>query len=47
MDVRLRPIAEVVGFKGERHKPWYSSLPPLDARRIPTFNGAADRDRLR
>ena len=33
-----RPIAEVVGFKGERHKPWYSSLTPLDRRRFPRFN---------
>jgi hypothetical protein len=34
---RLRS-AEVVGFKGERHKPSYRSVPPLDARRFPTFN---------
>jgi hypothetical protein len=30
--------AEVVGFKGERHKPSHRSVPPLDARRFPTFN---------
>jgi hypothetical protein len=29
---------QVVGFKNERHKPWYSSLTPLDARCFPTFN---------
>jgi hypothetical protein len=28
-----RPIAEVVGLKGERHKPSYRSVTPLDARR--------------
>jgi hypothetical protein len=32
------PIAEVVGFKGERLKPSYHSVTPLDARRVPTFN---------
>jgi hypothetical protein len=34
----VSPIAEVVGFKGERHKPSYRSVTPLDARRLPTFN---------
>jgi hypothetical protein len=34
----VRPVAEVVGFKGERHKPWYRSVTPLDARGLPTFN---------
>ena len=32
------PIAEAVGFKGERLKPSYHSVTPLDARRLPTFN---------
>jgi hypothetical protein len=32
-----RPVAEIVGF-GERHKPLYCSVNPLDARRLPTFN---------
>jgi hypothetical protein len=32
------PIAEVVGFNGERPKPSYRSVTPLDARRLPTFN---------
>jgi hypothetical protein len=31
-------IAEVVGFEGERNKPSYRSVTPLDARRLPTFN---------
>ena len=33
-----RPIAEMVGFKGERHKPSYHSVTPFDAGRLPTFN---------
>jgi len=41
-----RPTTEVVGFKGERHKPSYRSVTPLDARRLRTFNWAADRDHL-
>ena len=32
------PLAEVVGFDGERPKPSYRSVTPLDARRLPTFN---------
>ena len=32
------PGAEVVGFKSERHKPPYRSVPPLDARGLPAFN---------
>ena len=32
------PLAEVVGFKGERHKPSYRSVTPLDARCLPTVN---------
>ena len=35
---RFRPIAEVVGFKAERHKPSYRSVTSLDARRLLTFN---------
>jgi hypothetical protein len=31
-------VAQVVGFKGERHKPSYRSATPLDARHLPTFN---------
>ncbi len=31
-------LQEAVGFKGERHAPSYRSVPPLDARRLPTFN---------
>jgi len=33
-----RPIAEEVGFKGERHKPLYRSVTSLDVERLPTFN---------
>ena len=29
---------EVVGFKGERHRPWYRSETPLDAGRVPPCN---------
>jgi hypothetical protein len=35
----LSDIAEVPGLEGEGHKPSYGSV-------IPTFNGAADRNRL-
>jgi hypothetical protein len=28
-DSRVKPIAEVVGSKGERHKPSYRSVPPF------------------
>ena len=31
-------IAEVVGSKGERHKPSYRSLTPLNARRLSALN---------
>jgi hypothetical protein len=36
----LQPLTPcvVVGFKGERHKPSYRFVPPLDARRLPTCN---------
>ena len=34
----LRERAELVGFRSERHGPWYRSMTTLDARRFPTFN---------